>query len=103
MNKTNPILTAVMSKLISDRDNVLAQLDLVLNKNASDKGTSGVVEYTVELFKKLSETETTIETVKFTIESNKNKNQLAQQIGEITTAISKLQENNNPENHGDNI
>jgi hypothetical protein len=98
MNKTNPILTAVMSKLISDRDNVLAQLDLVLNKQISDKGVSGIVEQTTELFRKLSEAESSIETVKFTIESNANKQQFSQQIGELRETLTKLQEKNNTEN-----
>lgn len=48
MKNNNPILTAVMSKLISERDNVLAQLDLILNKNSSN--VSDVVEQNNKTF-----------------------------------------------------
>ena len=102
MKKNNPILTAVMSRLVSERDNVLAQLDLVLNKNISDNGVSGIVEQASGLFKQLSEIESTLETVELTIQSNDSQNQFAKQVGELTTAISKLQENNNIENNGNN-
>jgi hypothetical protein len=102
MKQNKPILTAVMSKLISERDDVLAQLDLVLNKNISNNGVSGIVEQTSGLFKKLSEIESTIETVEFTIKSNDGQNQFIKQVGELTEAISKLQENTNTENNGNN-
>jgi hypothetical protein len=104
MNKVNPILTAVMSKLISDRDNVLAQLDLVLNKNLSDYGVSGIIEQTAQLFKKLSEIDSAIDTVKYTIENNSS-SPISEQIDKLKDTLEKMQgENNNNKqnNDGDN-
>lgn len=100
MKNNNPILTAVMSKLISERDNVLAQLDLILNKNSSN--VSDVVEQTTKLFKILSDVESTIETVKFTIDSNENKNQFTEQVNELTTVMNKIQEHNTEKNGNNN-
>ncbi len=103
LNKSNSkILIAVMSKLISNKDNVLAQLDLILNKNISDKGISNIVEQATNLFIELSNIESAIESVKFTIESNANTNQFSEQIGQLKETLTKLQQNNNQETHGDN-
>lgn len=102
--KNSLILTAVTSNLTSKRDKVLVQLDLILNKNVLEKGMFNVVEHATELFIELSTIESALETVKSIIDINANP--IAEQISEITTAINKLQENNNLENnsktHGDN-
>lgn len=95
--KENQILNAVMSNIISKRDNVLIQLDLILNKNVFTDKTSDVVTQTTKLFKKLSTIESTLETVKSIIDRNENK--FNEQISDITMALNKLQENNNLENH----
>lgn len=100
--KNNLILTAVMSKLISDKDNILAQLDLILNKNTSDKCVAGVVGQTTELFIELSKIESTIETVKFVIDSNQHYNPITEQINHLATKITNLQEKDNSENHDNN-
>lgn len=92
----NLILNATMSKLISERDDVLVQLDLTLNKNISNKGVSGIVNQSVNIFKELSQIEGTIETLRAVIESNSLFNQ---QISEITDSIKNLQQKNT-ENNG---
>ena len=103
MKGNNLILNAVMSKLVSQRDDILAQLDLVLNKNISDKGISNIVEQATNLFAELSKIETTIETTTNVIENSNRPNQFAEQLSEIKNTISKIQENNNnTQNDGDN-
>lgn len=56
----SPILNAVVSRLIAERDEALVQLDLIVNKN---KGSSDSVQETLELIKNLSSIEHSIETV----------------------------------------
>jgi hypothetical protein len=56
----SPILNAVVSRLIAERDETLVQLDLIVNKN---KGSSDSVQETLELIKNLSSIEHSIETV----------------------------------------
>jgi len=99
MKSSNNILNAVISKLQAEKDEVIVQLDLIINKNLSDKGVSGLVDQATLMFKKLSEIDLTIETVLLTIENNKS-NQFIQQIGELSELISK--NNKNTENNGDN-
>ena len=94
------------SKLYSQRDNVLAQLDLVLNKNISDSGVSGIVNQAVDLFTELSKIESTIETLTIIKNGNEKPDQFTKQVGEITAALqeqfSQIKENNNLENHDNN-
>ena len=94
MNKTTPILTAVMSNLVSERDKILAQLDLVINKNISDSGVSGIVEETTELFKKLSNVESTIQTVNYTIHGNEEP-KYSDDVNRLVETLLKLQEQGN--------
>ena len=102
-NNGNQIITAVMSRLVSQRDNVLVQLDLVLNKNISNKGVSGIVKHATELFSELSKIELTIETVTGVLSENiKKQNQFSEQVNELKKSFSELQQNNNQEEHGDN-
>lgn len=100
MKQNNLIITAVMSKLISERDIVLAQLDLAINKNVFNNNTSDVVNQIVELFKNLSTIESAIETLQLTINNNFKSNEISEQISELTDTINHLQENKNTENHG---
>lgn len=100
MKQNNLIITAVMSKLISDRDIVLAQLDLVINKNIFNNGTSDAVNQISELFKNLAIIESAIETVQLTINNNTTTNKISEQIGELTETINHLQDNQNTDNHG---
>lgn len=62
MGTTNSILNAVVSRLLAERDEVLVQLDLIVNKN---QGTSalGVVDDATEAIKKLAQLEQSIVTV----------------------------------------
>ena len=100
--KTNLLLNAVMSKLISNRDNVLAQLDLILNKSIFDKDTSNIVDKTTDLFLELTNVENTIETVKGIVENNAKNEQIAEQMSQINSAIEELKKPNNQENNGNN-
>lgn len=100
MKQNNLIITAVMSKLVSDRDIVLTQLDLAINKNIFNNGTSDVVNQISELFKNLSIIESAIETVQLTINNNATSNKINEQIGELTDTINHLQDNQNTNNHG---
>lgn len=100
MKQNNLIITAVMSKLISDRDSVLTQLDLAINKNIFNNGTSDAVNQIAELFKNLSIIESAIETVQLTINNNTTTNKISEQIGELTETINHLQDNQNTDNHG---
>ena len=93
------MITAVMSELVSQRDNVLVQLDLALNKNVLHKGILAHtnVEDIANLFKELSTIESSIETVKSIIENNNKQNQITDQVSQLTTAINQIQEKNNSE------
>lgn len=103
MGNESPIITAVMSELVSQRDNVLVQLDLVLNKNILNKGIlADVVEETTNLFIKLSTIESSIETVKSVIENNNKQSQINEQVSQLATAINQIQEKNNLEKNGTN-
>lgn len=102
MNKTTPILTAVMSKLISERDEVLAQLDLIINKNISDSGLSGIVKEATELFKKLSEVENAIETLKYSIQNNGSTN-YSEEVKRLRDTLIKMQEEKQIKNIQDDV
>jgi hypothetical protein len=105
MNKTNnPILNATLSKLFAERDEALAQFDLIVNKNMSDTGVSGIVDQAVRVSKKISETEMAIEWISGVIQDNDNSAKSIEAVKELQDAItSKIKENeNNNNNDGNN-
>lgn len=95
-NSGNPLINAVVSKLASDRDAILVQLDFILNKNGSNKDSKSIVDDAVDAFKSLSTIEKTIETVTAIIQENNRSGQLKKQIDELSNAL--IENNNkNPE------
>ena len=104
MNTNNPILNAVISKLIADRDEALVKFDLIVNKNQSDSGVSGIVSEAFYLAKHISQTEVTIDWVQTLIEENDSSNEMINKIKELQDAVSgKNTENNtNNDNNGNN-
>lgn len=98
MSNQNKILTAVLSKLISDRDNVLAQLDLIVNKNISTEGVKGIVNETAELFTKLSTLDSSIESVELTIK-NSLTNNFEAEVQRLREALVEMQEEKNNNNN----
>ena len=107
MKKTgNIILEAVLSKLISERDEILAKLHLILNESKFESQVSDIIETTTNLFKKLSQVENSIESVSLVIEGNsKDESNRSKNVEEINDLIKKLQNNNtqnNTQNDGNN-
>lgn len=92
MNKSNNlILNAVLSKLQSEKDEVLAKIDLIVNKNAVTNVNS-VVTDAVDLFKELNSLESTLELVKVVIDQNNASSQMKENLSEINNLVSKLNE-----------
>ena len=101
----NLVLNAVLSKIVAQKDNILAQLDLVLNKNISDNGVAGIVDQAAKLFVDLANVENAIETAKSIIEIGQKNNTISEQVNQITSEISKitkLQEQIKQESNGNN-
>jgi hypothetical protein len=67
---SSPILNAVVSRLIAERDEALVQLDLIVNKNKFKGGLDSAVDEATETIKTLSNVEMAIETVKGIIQEN---------------------------------
>lgn len=104
MAKTsNPILNAVLSRLIADRDEDLVKFDLIINKNQSDSGISGIVSEAYFLAKQIAQTEVTIDWVNNLIESNDiDSAVLMSKIKELQENIKTEENNTNNNNNGNN-
>ena len=103
MKKSNNlILNAVLSKLQSERDEVLAKIDLIVNKEKISNVNS-VVDDAINLFKQLNNLDGTLELMDIVIEQNSDVKQAKEKIEEIGNIISKLNETQQTqENNGDN-
>jgi len=103
MNKSNNlILNAVLSKLQSEKAEVLVKIDLIVNKN-NISNVNSVVDDTVNLFKELNNIEGTLELVDVVIEQNNAVTQSKEKLEEINSIISKLNESQpKEENNGNN-
>ena len=103
MNKSNNlILNAVLSKLQSEKAEVLVKIDLIVNKN-NISNVNSVVDDTVNLFKELTNIEGTLELVDVVIEQNNAVTQSKEKLEEINSIISKLNESQpKEENNGNN-
>ena len=103
MNKSNNlILNAVLSKLQAEKAEVLAKIDLIVNKN-NISNVNSVVNDTTNLFKELNNLEGTLELVDVVIEQNNAVGQSKEKLEEINDMISKLNESQpKEENNGNN-
>jgi len=103
MNKSNNlILNAVLSKLQSEKAEVLVKIDLIVNKN-NISNVNSVIDDTVNLFKELNSIEGTLELVDVVIEQNNAITQSKEKLEEINDMISKLNESQpKEENNGNN-
>ena len=103
MNKSNNlILNAVLSKLQSEKAEVLVKIDLIVNKN-NISNVNSIVDDTVNLFKELNSIEGTLELVDVVIEQNNAITQSKEKLEEINSIISKLNESQpKEENNGNN-
>ena len=103
MNKSNNlILNAVLSKLQSEKAEVLVKIDLIVNKN-NISNVNSVIDDTVNLFKELNSIEGTLELVDVVIEQNNAITQSKEKLEEINSIISKLNESQpKEENNGNN-
>jgi uncharacterized coiled-coil protein SlyX len=103
MNKSNNlILNAVLSKLQSEKAEVLVKIDLIVNKN-NISNVNSVIDDTTNLFKELNNLEGTLELVDVVIEQNNAVGQSKEKLEEINDMISKLNESQpKEENNGNN-
>jgi hypothetical protein len=98
-NKSNnPILNAVLSKLVSERDEALVIFDLIINKNMSDSGITGIVGEALSAAKKVTESEITIEWINNLVQDNNSSSKMADQIKGLQDTLN----NNNNDNNGNN-
>jgi len=103
MNKSNNlILNAVLLKLQSEKAEVLAKIDLIVNKNTTNISVNSVIDDTVGLFKELNNLEGTLDLVEVVIEQNSAVGQSKEKLEEINNMISKLNESQIKENDNDN-
>jgi len=92
MNKSNNlILNAVLSKLQAEKAEVLAKIDLIVNKN-NISNVNSVVNDTTNLFKELNNLEGTLDLVEIVIEQNNAVGESKEKLEEINDMISKLNE-----------
>lgn len=78
MKSNNKILNAVVSKLASERDEVLVQLDLILNHNRSS--SDDIVRDAVDSFKNWAHIEKTLELVNSVIADESTPQEQVNQI-----------------------
>jgi len=98
MKNTNSIITAVISKAISERDEILVRLDMLINKNNLNTDNENIVSSTLDTFKKLNEIERTIETINVVLDNN-SANQTKQQIEDLSKALSEINPTKNDNNN----
>ena len=96
MSNSNLILQAVVSRLISERDDALVQLDFIVNKGKINSDVKDIVSDTTDIIKQLSNIEQAIETINNIINQN---NEIAKQAELINAAMQDL---NNKETTNEN-
>lgn len=68
----SPVLKAVLSHYIAEKDKVLAELDIYLNHPSSVVEQNKIVEEVISSFEKLEKSYSVIELIQQTIEDNQN-------------------------------
>ena len=94
ITETSPLLTASLSHFAAERDRLLAELDIYLNRPVATGNVTGITSEVFSLFQKLNETQGTIELVRGIIDDNKRE-KMATLLTELDKAKSKLDKKKN--------
>jgi len=98
----NPILKASLSHYIAQRDKILSELDICLNKPSYVGNSVSVTDRVIKLFKDLSENNNVIDIIKETILGNENSNINGLEIIKAVELIEKQLNEEKTKKNGDN-